>query len=469
MNEALTYKDLFFSFGKILHVDRFEIDELPDHHGRFAITAVLDADLEKDIFFQVPDEISLLYRQNGEEKVLFFGLLFRSSMKRKGKYLYLDLEARSCTYQMDLVKEIRSFQNTKETGSQIVKEVLKQYPGCICLENFEDGPLEQFLIQYEETDWEFLKRLARKYHVRLYPQVTAKKPSFRIGFPRVREDWQIREDFFTTAVSFDTYEDRKANMKGDVLPQQYLSWTAEGYHIIPLGARLLYRGKEWLVGAVRRRLDQGILKNTYTLVQEETEALPPYCNPLLPGISLDGTIKNVARDQVQVYMEEDTNTRTAGQYWFPYSTVAGSADGSGWYCMPEIGEKIRVYFPEADERGAYVISALSGNTLSNQTGSMDPAVKHISTAQGNTVTFCAGGANISVKGGTGTVNLGSGGDLSITAAESISIYAGSKITFDGNEIVTSADEKIDMAADPGASIKMSTSQIDLKASMIYQN
>ena len=116
-----------------------------------------------------------------------------------------------------------------------------------------------------------------------------------------------------------------------------------------------------------------------------------------------------------------------------------------------------------------MISALSGNTLSNQTGSMDPAVKHISTAQGNTVTFCAGGANISVKGGTGRVNLGSGGDLSITAAESISIYAGSKITFDGNEIVTSADEKIDMAADPGASIKMSTSQIDLKASKIYQN
>ena len=71
MNEALTYKDLFFSFGKILHVDRFEIDELPDHHGRFAITAVLDADLEKDIFFQVPDEISLLYRQNGEKKSYF--------------------------------------------------------------------------------------------------------------------------------------------------------------------------------------------------------------------------------------------------------------------------------------------------------------------------------------------------------------------------------------------------------------
>ena len=223
------------------------------------------------------------------------------------------------------------------------------------------------------------------------------------------------------------------------------------------------------MGEIERRLTDGILRNTYTLVQKEREILEPAWAPLMPGVSLDGTIKSVARDKVQVLMDRDLNTRTAGQYWFPYSTVAGSSDGSGWYCMPENGEKIRVYFPTADEKEAYVISALSGNTLGNQGGSMDPAVKHISTAQGNTVTFCGSGANISVKGGTGTVNLGSDGAFTVTAAESISIYAGSKVSFCGNEITSTADEEMGLAADPGASISLKPGLADVKAVKIYQN
>lgn len=468
MKTALTFKDFSFSFADILHVDRIEVDELPDQHGTLRIQAVLDADLEGSIFFQVPRKLSLLYEDDEGEKPLFSGLLVRSSMKRKGKYLYLELEAKSHTYQMDLKREIRSFQNEEETGGQVIREILKDYPDCICMEHFEDGPIGQFLLQYEETDWEFIRRVANKYHGRLYPQSSMGQPAFAIGFPK-EGDGSLPQEFFSSSLSFDVYEDRKANASQGLMPQQFFSWNVESYEIIPLGARISYRGKDWLVGGVKRRLEKGLLKNAYTLVQEETQICPPAYNPLLPGISLDGTVKNVVRDRLQVIMDFDSNTRTAGQYWFPYSTVAGSSDGSGWYCMPEAGERIRIYFPEGDEGKAYAISALSGNTLGNQGVSMDPASKHISTAQGNTVTFNGDGANISVKGGTGSVHLGSGGDLDITAAVSISIYAGSKVTFQGNEILAAADQQMKLSADPGASIQMEPGQTDLKAVKIYQN
>ena len=85
------------------------------------------------------------------------------------------------------------------------------------------------------------------------------------------------------------------------------------------------------------------------------------------------------------------------------------------------------------------------------------------------MTFNGDGANISVKGGTGSVHLGSGGDLDITAAVSISIYAGSKVTFQGNEILAAADQQMKLSADPGASIQMEPGQTDLKAVKIYQN
>ena len=91
------------------------------------------------------------------------------------------------------------------------------------------------------------------------------------------------------------------------------------------------------------------------------------------------------------------------------------------------------------------------------------------TAQGNMVTFSGAGANISVKGGTGSVTLGSGGDFCVTAAESISIYAGSRVSVSGNEITAAADEKLGLSADPGASIELKPGQADVKAGKIYQN
>ena len=30
---------------------------------------------------------------------------------------------------------------------------------------------------------------------------------------------------------------------------------------------------------------------------------------------------------------------------FPYATVYSTPDGTGWYCMPEIGDAVRLYFP----------------------------------------------------------------------------------------------------------------------------
>lgn len=53
----------------------------------------------------------------------------------------------------------------------------------------------------------------------------------------------------------------------------------------------------------------------------------------------------------------EKNQENSGKYWFSFSTVYSSADGSGWYCMPEIGDRVRLYFPASQESKAYVASA----------------------------------------------------------------------------------------------------------------
>ena len=85
------------------------------------------------------------------------------------------------------------------------------------------------------------------------------------------------------------------------------------------------------------------------------------------------------------------------RYWFSFFTVAALSDGSGWYCMPEAGEDVRVYFPTVDEKEAYVVTAIKSHEpdAGNPNDPMgNPNVRNIQTAQGNQVQFAKKGVVI---------------------------------------------------------------------------
>ena len=62
---------------------------------------------------------------------------------------------------------------------------------------------------------------------------------------------------------------------------------------------------------------------------------------------------------VKINLEIDGNQDEGTARWFPYSTVYSSPDGTGWYCMPEVGDAIRLYFPDNEEKNAYAISSVN--------------------------------------------------------------------------------------------------------------
>ena len=70
-------------------------------------------------------------------------------------------------------------------------------------------------------------------------------------------------------------------------------------------------------------------------------------------------ITDVKKDTVKVVLMEDETGGWAGQKWFAYSTIYSSPDGTGWYCMPEKGDSVRLYFPNENEAEAYVNSSVN--------------------------------------------------------------------------------------------------------------
>ena len=85
--------------------------------------------------------------------------------------------------------------------------------------------------------------------------------------------------------------------------------------------------------------------------------VPVQQNPYLSGVSLAGTVKNVVQDRVQIVINSDEYKNKKNLCWFAFSSIYSSGDGTGWYCMPEIGDTIRLYFPTDKEQEAYVASA----------------------------------------------------------------------------------------------------------------
>lgn len=355
MENAITYKDLYLSFGEVISMDKLEIVQRPGQHGTLQLSAVLDGEREGEVFDELPENVSVLYREDGEEKILFKGMVVESSMERVGNHRKLELKAYDATYLLDKKRKTRSFQNTSRTNHSVIDEVMKEYPGSICIKNLPNEPIGRIWVQYEETDWEFLRRFLSNYSDSLYADATYHTARFQAGLSPedIQTDWENAP--YSMGKDLERYDYLSQNGLDVSGPEAFVEYAVNSYSLYTLGSRLLYKGRQWYVGELTRKLTDGLLTTTYHLKTKEALLIPKMYNHRITGISMDGKTTQVESDKVRVVMNDDMTTEQ-GTYWFPFSTMAASADGSGWYSMPEVADSIRVYFPTCDEKEGYVIT-----------------------------------------------------------------------------------------------------------------
>ena len=472
---TVTYKDISLSISDVVYIKKVEIIQEPGEHAMMHVEAVLDSDIDENDFQGIQDYVYLTYRNNstGENKILFYGMIHNISLCREGDGRILYLEAWDATRQMDISPRSRVFQDTNMMLSQLVSEVMAVYYGSDYMINFPDKPIGQLVVQYEETDWEFLKRLFSKYHTALYPDTTHPAARFLAGLSLSPEDFTWDELAYEISQDFNWLKAMKENGFHEMMAVHSVSYSLESYDIAAIGSQITYKNNAWYLAGVKRYLSEGNLVNKYCLRQKEGLNIIPYYNQKITGTSINGTIAAVKRDKVQVQLEIDTGGTSGSGYLFPFSTVASSSDGSGWYCMPEPGESIRVYFPVDDEKEGYVITNIKGREpeAGNPSDPMgNPGVRSISTNQNNHVKFTEEGVVISTGEDQGSVLINKDGsvvidgllDITITAAESIQIVA-------GNDVVLNSQTLVRMENDAGADLEIKSGEIGLHGMMIYEN
>ncbi|WP_338555019.1 contractile injection system protein, VgrG/Pvc8 family [Paenibacillus sp. KS-LC4] len=365
-----------------------------------------------------PIEVYTQTEESGK-RTLFHGIITNARIQVVQNVRTLTIEAHSRTFLMDLKKETRSYQNGQQTYEQILNELAADYPNANVVDEASQGKaIGGLIMQYQETDWAFAKRLASHFHMPLLAISAMPGIRFYAGLPEAGGEVVLTESNYTIRKEMGTYKQLAENSKASFTEQGRMIYEVTSHTAVELGSAVQFQRRSLFVYRVEARTEQGLLVYHYDLREREGFRCGTRYLEEITGISLFGTIAGVEKDKVKLKLKIDGG---GADTWFPYSTVYSSPDGSGWYCMPEIGDEARLYFPDAEEKNAFAASSVDVAS-SDTTKRSDPAVKSISTKYGKQIVFQPGAVEI-IGGGQMLLRLTDDGGIEINSDKKIMLSA----------------------------------------------
>jgi len=132
---------------------------------------------------------------------------------------------------------------------------------------------------------------------------------------------------------------------------------------------------------------------------------------------------------VRVEVIGDENESQTDTIWFPYSTVYSTPNGPGWYCMPEVGDHVRLHVPSELESDAYVISAVH---MGDSPDRQNPDHKSIKTIYGKELLMTPDLIRMTNNQGV-AIEIDDNVGIRIISEKDIQIQAASNITINSED------------------------------------
>lgn len=415
-----------------------------NEHGYMIVSGYIQQDKEEEycqLLAQNTWANVRIFDEHGNNEILFTGIVTEGEISVINGLKTLQVKIHTGTYLMDLKRHTRSFQSSNCTYNEIMSsfaDSYKQYKYIMCSGN-EKGT-NRFLCQYQETDWQFAKRVASCGGTVLYSNYIGSGIKFYFGRPLGVNRGKI---------SLTEYSVKQSGSE--------IMYEGKMRELFEIGDIVEFEGKNLHIARRYTEFAKGELYHIYTLTEYNAGNIRKEYNDKLIGVSLDAVVEKVDKTSVMVSIQKDENKKS-GARWFPFATVYSSPDGTGWYCMPEIGDSVRLYFPSNKEEEAYVFSAAhlsSGDSVYR----VNPENKSIMNKQGKEILLKPDAILI-------TNNKGMSIELSDTSG--ISIISDKTITLESQEAIeiTSVTANIDMVSPKKISLKQGDTSVELSDKMV---
>lgn len=465
-----------------------------NEHGKLTFTGVVaEEHKDNDLFSlneQTPVQVMELLEQGGE-RILFSGIITEMRIERTRDVYTIHAEAWTSSVMLDIRVKSRSFQDASMTYSQLVRKMGAEYSNYDVQYTTDHNPgIGQFVLQYKETDWAFLKRMASRLDTVMVPAEKFKDVKFFFGLPDTGTVKKLDDYQYVAKKKLADYMAYHHNIRPDSQESDFISYEVTTRQLLHLGDAVDFQRAKLYVGKVVSTMDKGAMSHTYTITTRKglNRELP--FNEAIRGASIGGTVLAINRDKVKVRLDIDKNQDAGTAHWFPYSTVFASADGSGWYCMPEAGDSVRVTFPSEREEEAFAISSVnsyagepagaspggqgagaSASGGGSQDRMADPNVRYFRNSAGMEVTLAPGHVLISANNGQATIMLDQSGSITIAGQKEVSLTSKENVTIRADKkLLMTASEEIAIESQKGGKIVLNSGgNTELKGTEVFTN
>lgn len=332
----------------IQHIKEIEIKVKTNEHPTIYVKGIIPSDIGmeeiKDKCFK--ERIALVeLDEEGKEKdyAIFDGIILNAEVKEEGNFFEVEIWGISASYLFDIEKKSCSFQNVNMNYSDILKEVIGEHKYIFTAG--EDRAIYKPLIQYNETDWGFAKRLASHFNKPIQSDIITGNPRIWFGVRLGNQPQKEYERLFDTntysvEISNKYYEVGKSLGLSKLYYILYKVKDGRNFHI---GDKVLFQDKKLIICEKEVKFEKGELIFYYTLARENYLSVIEYYNTDFTGLSLLGEI--IKTENETVYLKLDIDGKN-GEYPYKWTPTSGSL----MYCMPKVGTKASLYFSSADER-----------------------------------------------------------------------------------------------------------------------
>lgn len=399
-----------------LSIYTLKIEEKANCHAVAVITGLVEENEAKRFYQGVHENerIDIKYKVNGNIDTIFSGVLRNISLDTTNNCV-LKLELISLSYLLDITKEKHTYQQIGKNISDIMRQAVDG--NAVIFFNGNDKATEAMLVQYNETDWQFILRMAAFCGEPVFPNINNTYPSISIGSRRQGNS----EGRTTSSGTSQSYASEKLVYAGTKIGSSIVSYTTI-------------------------TLEKSELKTLYGCTSKES-IVPFNVNPpIYIGKVVNGIVKAVDIDKVQVHITDiDEEYDAQSNTWFPYMAAYSSSENeAGIYCMPMEGDPVRVFLPSEELKDAFVASSVTSRSIDS-----DPENKVFTSPYGMSVLFTKVGMRIAAGDNKVYIDLYKDGGITLKSDKNIAIVSRGNINASAPEgnIYIQAGKEISIGTD----------------------
>ena len=315
---ALTCGELKLNSSiKIEKITNLKIDIVKNDHGLMEIEGVISGSenkkniLEDILRSNIGTKISL--HRKDRDIPIFGGLVESVELIIRDNIYYVKIKSISATILMDRDRKKRSFQNVGKTYEEIVYEIISEYiDGAVICTVGTEKEIGKPLIQYNETDWEFIKRLASHFDSVITPEITQIMPRVWFGFPNTIREVEIDREEYIYGQSEDYY--KIGGMYSSYEPGDFRYIETRTYEVFELGDFTILNGQGYVLYEIRGQMEKGELLFTYRFGSEGHKYGKKYYNERIRGMSLLGEVSRTENETLGIKLDIDEGN--GGEYLY---------------------------------------------------------------------------------------------------------------------------------------------------------